>query len=188
MKELFLIITHLIFSFAVISSQLEEDESYFQLYPSENKEKPDEINFFNLKSDYYTINSSNEKDMKIINKTKRDENPIKNLSSIIKFGDRFLIKTCFGPDKIVEIKYVNSGEFFSPKDDYFMQLKKNLKNIKYCYSTPVRNPIKPNEYFIIFYWAESSRDSGIELYSHKYIIFDLSNKSFWKSKNFKLSR
>ena len=182
MKDIFLIITHLIFSFAVISSQLEEDESYFQLYPSENKEKPDEINFFNLKSEYYTINSSDEKDMKIINKTKRDENPIKNLSSIIKFGDRFLIKTCFGPDKIVEIKEVNSGEFFSPKDDYFMQLKKNLKNIKYCYSTPVRNPIKPNEYFIIFYWAESSRDSGIELYSHKYIIFDPSTKVFGKVK------
>jgi hypothetical protein len=177
MKGLFLIITHLIFSFAVISSQLEEDESYFQLNPSENKEKPDEINFFNLKSEYYKINIIDEDEIKIINKITSDITSIKNLSSIIEF-DGYLVKTCFGPDKIVEIKDKDSEKIFSPKDDYFKRLKKNLNNIKYCFSTAMKNPINSNEYFIITYWTESTSWGTMEIYTHKYIVFTPSSKVF----------
>ena len=177
MKALILLHTFLIASIVVLSTGLEDDEFYFQLYPSENEEKPEEINFYNLKSEYYTIISSDEEDMKI-HKATIDEIPIKNLSSITEFGDRFLIKTCFGPDKIIEIKDKNSDEILSPKDEYFKHLKKNLKNIKYCYSTAVKNPIKSNEYFIITYWTESLSSGTIEIYNHKYIIFIPRTKVF----------
>ena len=40
MKALVLLHTFLIASIVVLSSGLEDDEFYFQLYPSENEEKP----------------------------------------------------------------------------------------------------------------------------------------------------
>jgi len=178
MKKLTSIILYFFFSSVLLSSQREEDKYYIQLYPSENKEKPEELNFFNLKSEYYTINSTDKEDMKIINKVTSNETPIKHLSSVIKFNNRFLIKTCFGPDKIVEIKDENNGEIFTPKDDYFKKLKNNLENVKYCYSTALKNPLKENEYSLITYWTESSSSSGIEIYTHKYILFNPSTKTF----------
>jgi len=178
MKKLTSIILYFFFSSVLLSSQREEDKYYIQLYPSENKEKPEELNFFNLKSEYYTINSTDKEDMKIINKVTSNETPIKHLSSVIKFNNRFLIKTCFGPDKIVEIKDENNGESFTPKNDYFKKLKNNLENVKYCYSTALKNPLKENEYSLITYWTESSSSSGIEIYTHKYILFNPSTKTF----------
>ena len=177
MKARVLIITYIIISIIVLSSGLEEDDFYFQLSPSENKDNPEEINFFNLKSEFYKINIIDEDEIKIINKVTSDVTPIKNLSSIIEF-DGYLVKTCFGPDKIIEINDTNSDLIFSPKDDYFKQLKKNLNNIKYCYSTTMKNPINPNEYFIITYWTESTSWGTMEIYTHKYIIFTPSTKVF----------
>ena len=109
MKALVLLITYIIISIIVLSSGLEEDDFYFQLNPSENKDNLEEINLFNLKSEFYKINIIDEDEIKIINKATSDVTPIKNLSSIIEF-DGYLVKTCFGPDKIVEIKDKNSEE------------------------------------------------------------------------------
>ena len=178
MKTLTLIFLYFISFITVLSSQNEEDKYFFQLYPSENKDKPEELNFFNLKSEYYTINSTDKEDMKITNRVISNEIPIKHLSSVVLFNKRFLIKTCFGPYKIVEIKDENNGEIFTPKDDYFKHVKKNLENIKYCYSTAIKNPLKENEYLLFTYWTESSSSNGIEIYSHKYILFNPSSKVF----------
>ena len=177
MNLLILILTYLNFIYLVLSNNLVENDYYFQLYQSEKKEKPEEINLFNLKSEYYKINSTDGENMEIINKITKDTIPINSLSSIILFKDRFLIKTCFGPDKIVEIKDEN-GEIFTPKSEYFKRLKKNLENIKYCYSTPVKNPNKSNEYLIATYWVESSIIGDKEIYTHKYILFTPSTKEF----------
>ena len=178
MKTLTLIFLYFISFTSVLSSQNEEDKYYIQLYPSEDKDKPEELNFFNLKSEYYTINSTDKEDMKITNRVISNETPIKHLSSVILFNKRFLIKTCFGPYKIVEIKDENNGEIFTPKDDYFKHVKKNLENIKYCFSTAIKNPLKENEYLLFTYWTESSSSNGIEIYSHKYILFNPSSKVF----------
>ena len=161
----------------ILSYPLEENDYYFQLYPSENKERPEEINFFTLKSEFYTISTTDAENMKITNKVISNETPIKNISSIMKFDNKFLIKTCFGPDKIIEIKDENS-EIFRPNDDYFKRLKKNLENIKYCYSTALENPIKKAEYLIVTYWTESSEGNGAEIYSHKFIIFNPLTKTY----------
>ena len=177
MKALVLLITYIIISIIVVSSGLEEDDFYFQLSRSGNKDNPEEINLFNLKSEFYKINIIDEDEIKIINKVTSDVTPIKNLSSIIEF-DGYLVKTCFGPDKIVEIKDTNSEKIFIPKDDYFKRLKKNLNNIKYCFSTAMKNPINSNEYFIITYWTESSSWGTVEIYTHKYIVFTPSTKVF----------
>ena len=177
MNLLILILTYLNFIYLVLSNNLVENDYYFQLYQSENKEKPEEINLFNLKSEYYKINSTDGENMEIINKITSDTIPINSLSSIILFDDRFLIKTCFGPDKIVEIKDEN-GVIFTPKCEYFKRLKKNLENIKYCYSTPVKNHNRSNEYFIATYWVESSIIGDEEIYTHKYILFIPSTKEF----------
>ena len=178
MKTLTLIFLYFISFTSVLSSPNEEDKYFFQLYPSENKDKPEELNFFNLKSEYYTINSTDKEDMKITNRVISNETPIKHLSSVVLFNKRFLIKTCFGPYKIVEIKDENNGEIFTPKDDYFKHVKKNLENIKYCYSTAIKNPLKENEYLLLTYWTESSSSNGIEIYTHKYILFNPSSKVF----------
>ena len=173
-----LIIIYIIFSYPVLSNEFVNDKFYFQLYPSENKDKPEEFNLFNLNSEFYTIDSTDTENMIIINSiVKNDETPIQNLSSIIEFDNRFLIKTCFKPGKIIEIIDENS-QIFSPNNDYFEQLQESLENIKYCYSTALENPIKPKEYLIVTYWTESFNIKGIEIYSHKYIIFNLNTKTF----------
>ena len=50
----------------VVSYKTEEDKNYFQLYPSEDKEKPYLFHVYNLKSQFLTVNSTEGDDMKII--------------------------------------------------------------------------------------------------------------------------
>ena len=101
MKILFLLI-YLLNS--VFSYEKEEDKNYFQLYPSEDKDTPYLFHIYDLNSVFLTVNSTDGEDMKIIKKDiKENEIPIKDLSSVIQYKEQFLVKTCFGPNKIVEI-------------------------------------------------------------------------------------
>ena len=171
MLKLFLL---LLSSIPILS--LENDKYFFQLYPSEASDKPYLFHIINSESVKYTINSTDEHNMMVISQAKNDEIPMMHLSSIIKIDDKFLIKTGFGPNKLLEIIDEND-ESFIPKDDYFKNIKNNLENIKYCYSTAVKNPLS-NGYLIVTYWTENTKIGGKETYEHKYILFDPNKKSY----------
>ena len=154
MNLLHLFIYFLFLTSSAISYKLEEDKCYFQLYPSEDRDKPYQFHIFNLNSEFATINSTDGENMKFISTVKRAETPIKHLSSVIKYNNRFLIKTCFGPNKIVEIIDENNGQSYTPDNIYFKNVQNNLEGIEYCYSTVLQSPFKYNEYVIVTYWNE----------------------------------
>ena len=139
MKSKISIILLISFITLITSNELLENKYYFLVSPSDKKNTPNIFYFYNLNEDMYTINSTELENMKIIGKAKSQENPIKNLSSVLKYEDKLLIKTCFAPKKIIEIIDENN-EIFKPTDDYFKNIKNNLDNIKYCYSTIMMNP------------------------------------------------
>ena len=93
----------LIYVFNTVASyETEEDKNYFQLYPSEDKGKPYLFHVYNLKSQFLTVNSTEGENMKIIQNIARSNETVKkDLSSVILYDDTFLVKTCFGPNKIV---------------------------------------------------------------------------------------
>ena len=160
-----------------VSYKQEEDKNYFQLSPSE---KPYQLDIYNLNKEYITINSTESENMKIIKQTtKEDEIPIKDLSSIIVYKNQFIVKTCFGPNKIVEI-IDEENQVLTPNDDYFKNVKNNLENIKYCYSTSIANPYLPSEFTIVTYWTELKIQNGKEIYTHKSILFIPRTKTFSK--------
>ena len=162
----------------VVSYETEEDKNYFQLYPSEDKGKPYLFHVYNLKSQFLTVNSTEGENMKIIqNITRSNEAVKKDLSSVILYDDTFLVKTCFGPNKIVEILDENN-EAYTPKDDYFNSVTNNLENIKYCYSTIFKNPYRVSEHVIATYWTDFKVEGGKEIYNHSVILFYPKQKSF----------
>ena len=160
-----------------VSYKQEEDKNYFQLSPSD---KPYHLDIYNLNKEFITINSTESENMKIIKQTtKEDEIPIKDLSSIIVYKNQFIVKTCFGPNKIVEI-IDEENQVLTPNDDYFKNVKNNLENIKYCYSTSIANPYLPSEFTIVTYWTEFQIQNGKEIYTHKSILFIPRTKTFSK--------
>ena len=164
---------------SAFSYETEEDKNYFQLYPSEDKDTPYLFHIYDLNSVFSTVNSTDGEDMKIIKSViKENEIPIKDLSSVIQYKEQFLVKTCFGPNKIVEI-IDEKKEIFTPMDDYFKNVK-NLKNIKYCYSTSINNPYIVSEHTIVIFWTEFKVEGNKEIYTHKSILFFPRTKSFSK--------
>ena len=162
------LILFLLFTLNYISkSQNDLDEKYFfQLYPSRDKIKPYLFYMSIHNSRLITINSTEKENCSIIENIKINEYPIKDLSSVFLFNETFLIKTCFGPDKIVEI--------IDEKNETFINYSKNnLNNTKFCYSTTIYNPYNAlfNETIIITYWIEFTINEGKEKYIHKCILF-----------------
>ena len=182
MNLLYLFIQFLFLTNSVLSYKLEEDKCYIQLYPSEDKDKPYQFHFFNLKSEFSTVNSTDGENMNIISTQTRAKTAIKQLSSVIKFNNRFLINTCFGPKNIVEIIDENDGRTYTPNYIYFRNVKNNLEDIEYCFSTVVTNPLMNNDFFIVTYWTEKINSNGINTYSHKMISFNPSTKTFGEIK------
>ena len=152
------------------SEEILEDKYYFQLYPS--LENGQSFLFYAYTSDSrkLIINSTYGDKCSITDGGKVNEYPIKGLSSVIAFNNSLLIKTCFGPDKIVEI--VNQkNETFTHKRTTANNQNQNLDNIKFCYSNSIYNPQNSNENIIITYWTEFVLWNGKEKYIHKCILF-----------------
>ena len=160
--------------FNVYNSQ--ESDNFFLLYPSEDKSKPYQLHLFNSESEISIINSTDEENMQFISKTKTNNKPIKHLSSVFKYNDKFLIKTCFSPNKIIEIIDEN-GQSFTPTNNA------HFKNIEFCYSCIMKNPYTISEFFIVTYWTESANTNGKETYYHYFITFNIKEKTFSEVKN-----
>ena len=76
-----------------------KEKYFFQLYPSNDDEKPYIFYVYTPTKNFLTINSTEGENCKIIEDKLVDEYPIIGLSSAHSFNDTFLIKTCFGPNK-----------------------------------------------------------------------------------------
>ena len=175
-KQYYPILIFLYLTQIIKTQDLDDEKYYFQIYPSESEEESYAFHLYSQSVDSL-INSTNEDPMEIIRTTQSKETPIKHLSSMMTYKNKFLIKTCFGPKKIIEIKDSNK-ETFSPENDYFKNVQNNLENIKYCFTTRIYNPEKLTEDIIITYWTEAINENGVETYAHKSILFYPDTKKF----------
>ena len=161
-----------ILNFYAKAEDLLEDKYFFQLYPSRNNELTNI--FYAYTPDYklMTINSISAEDFNIEHTTV-NECVIKGLSSVIIFKNSLLIKTCFGPDKIVEIIDEENNSFLHTNtytENGFTSTR-SLNNIKFCYSSLIYDPSNSNNLVIITYWTEFNIKNNKENYEHKCILF-----------------
>ena len=178
MRKMTLLLVLLYLIYSISSYELEDEKNYFQLCPPEDKDKSYIFQFID-KELVHTINTTEGENLKEIKKSPiSDKTPIQKLSSVIQYKNKnsFIINTCFGPNKIVEIIDENK-EKLSPQDDYFKKLK-SLENIEYCYSTSIANPYRVGEYTIVIYWTEKTEIQGKKNYIHRSILFFPTTKKF----------
>ena len=152
------------------ADNIDDFQYYFQIYPSQNKEKSYLFHVYTPNYQFLTIDTTKDEKSSIIENKKINEYLYNNISKILLYNETLLIKTCFGPDIIVEIINEKNETFFHKKnkaDNY-------LNNIKYCYSTVVNNS-KEGEIWIITYWVEKEVDGN---YHHKSVIFYPKTKKF----------
>ena len=170
-RQIFFIFLLLIIQ-RIKSDESNEQKYYFQLYPSLDQEEPYYLYAQNNKN-IIVINSTDGENMNIIEKEAIQENKYGNISSVYLIDDDYLVKTCFGPNKLMEVQNKNKGKFI-----YFYN---NFQKIKYCYSTKIYNPYinktYPDEYVIITYWTEIDENNK-EKYYHKSILFYPQSNSF----------
>ena len=162
---------NLLLLFIIIKCDTEDQKYYFQFYPSQDKDKPYLFYAYTPPSNFITFNATEKDNCTIIDNTKITESAIKNLSSVIIYNKDLVIKTCFNPDILVEIK----------NDTTNKKKSKILSNVKYCYSTAIYSPnSKSNkiEYSIITYWIEYELKNGKEIYAHKCVLYDINSKTF----------
>ena len=157
-----------------------EDKFYFQLYPSINEDKSYLFHAYTPDNKFITINSTEREDCQKIEEIPSNEKPIKGLSSVILFksdNHKLLIRTCFAPDKIVEI-IDEKKETYIHKNNNINTITQSLDNIKYCYSTSIINPQNENQAIIMTYWTDFILKNGKEKYTHKAILFNPDTKLF----------
>ena len=173
MSKLFNFILFLFFQDIVKSNNADENKYSFQLYPSWGQNTP-YIFYAQANNELITINSTEGENCNIIERKEIEEYSYKDLSSVNIIDDNYLVKSCFGPDKLVEIIYINK--------ETFIHNNNNLKNIMFCYSTKVYNPLNnkehSDEYVIITYWTEIKSITDRVRYSHKCILFYPESKTF----------
>ena len=151
-----------------------EDDYYFQLCPSFNKKTPYLFHAFTPNYELLNINSSIGEDCSY-KKEKVNESSYNNLSKVNVYNNSLLIKTCFGPNKIVEI--INEkNETFLYENNYLENGLPSLGNIKYCYSTAFYNKKNTSEVIIATYWVSETANE----YVHKIKLFYPEKKQFYE--------
>ena len=169
-KQLILLLIFMLNNIIKADNSL-EDKYYFQLFPSNNKEKPYLFYAYIPTSNLVTINSTEGADCNIIENKTVNEYSIKDLSSVSSLNDILLIKTCFGPDKIVEL--------INKKSETFAYKKNNFKdNVTFCYTTMILDPLNQKDYVIMTYWTEFYLKNREKKYKHLCIIFNPITESF----------
>ena len=149
---------------------------FFTIYPNKNSQTPYILNVNTANKEYLKINCSEVNSKNMIKKEASNDYANSNISSVFFYENEYIIKTCFGSNKIVEIKPQN--ETNSQSSIYFSDNKNISKDFIYCYSTIINNPDSKNPKFkaVITYWVEEL--SNENKYSHKCILFYLDSKKF----------
>lgn len=108
------LILFLILQNIIKSEEADETKYLFQLYNSHNEESP---NYFYAQTNekLITINATEGDNNEIINIETSNDYLYKDISSVSLIDDIYLIKTCFGPNKLVEVIYKNKETFLTIK-------------------------------------------------------------------------
>ena len=161
------------------SSQYNDfDKYFFTLYTSKNPLNS-HILYADTHSQHLTIdlflNNNN-----MIKKEPSTDYTNANISSIFFYENEYLVKTCFGSNKIVEIIPQSELGAQNNNSNYIFMTENNInitKNFIYCYTTKINNPnsnIK-DPYSIVTYWVEfNSRRE----YMHRCVLFYPNSKEF----------
>ena len=151
----------------------EKDEKYlFVLYPSKKNQTPSIFYGNNPNSEFLTINGTNENNMKIYKEATNDY-IYKNISSVLLYENKYLIKTCFGPNKIMEIisqDDLDKKETQKIKNNYTSKNNFDIdKNLVFCYSSIIKNPDKnyQDEKAIITFYIEKNEINNSKNYFYK---------------------
>ena len=129
-----------------IEANENEYKFFFKLYSSHDQEEPYYL-YAQTNKNLIVINSTEGENMNIKEKKVIEEYTYKDISSISLIDNIYLVKTCFGPNKLMEVEYKNKQKFFYKYN--------NFEKIKFCYSTKIVNSYitskNPDEYVIITY-------------------------------------
>ena len=145
---------------------------FFNMYPSKGSQTPYILHVNTPSSEKLKIDFSKiDEENVIIKETSTDyANP--NISSVFFYEDEYLVKTCFGSNKLVEIIPQKEMETINENSKYvFSSDDINISNnLVYCYSTTINNPVKTitDSKAIITYWVEIN---SIKEYNHKCVLF-----------------
>ena len=157
----------------------ENDQKYFfTMYPSQNSQESYISYAHAANSEFLTINALKSKDVQIQKETS-DDVIYKNISSILIYEKKYLIRTCFGPNKIMEV--ISQDDSEKKETQKFKSSYTSEKNfdednhIVFCYSSIIENPDNnfPDKKAIITFYTEIIKkdNSSEKEYSHKYILF-----------------
>ena len=173
MSKLFNFILFLFFQDIIKSDNIDENKYSFQLYSSWDQNHPYYF-YAHANNELITINSTEGENCNIIERKEIEEYSYKDKSSASIIDNTYLVKTCFGPNKLVEIIYKNK--------ETFTMNNNNFNNIKFCYTTKIHNPditeVHPEEYVLITYWTEIESITNKIRYAHKCILFYPESKTF----------
>ena len=154
------------------------DKYFFTLYSSKNAINS-HILHVDTNSQHLTIDLFQNNNNMIKYESSTDYSNA-NISSIFFYEDEYLVKTCFGSNKIVEIIPKSELEAQNNNSNYIFMTENNInitRNFIYCYSTKIANPnsnIK-EPYSIVTYWVEfNSRRE----YTHRCVLFYPISKVF----------
>jgi len=169
--------------FEKVKSVQENDFSkyFFAMYIKKSTTAPYILHANTHNSEHLTIDLSKDDVSDMITKEPTSDYTNANFSSTYYYGDEYLVKTCFGSNKIVEIIPQNESESMT----YKFNTENNMNisdNFVYCYSTNITNPDKTIQETsaIITYWVEYTSQKK---YNHKCVLFYPSSKKFSKSYN-----
>ena len=167
----------ILFSFS-INKSTKDNGYFFNMYPSQSNQTPYIIYANTPFSELLTFNASDENNEMISEAI--DEYTYSNISSVFLYKNQYLVKTCFGPNKIMEVipkdnvdkkKETTSLNFVFKSQTNF----KDSNSIAFCYSTVIKNLNKdiPDEKAIITFWSEINKEKTTlpKEYQLKYILF-----------------
>ena len=179
----------LLFSFssqATNKIEMEIQKYYFTMYPTQKNETPYILYANNPYSDFLTINTTDENGSQI-KKESTNEYTYQNISSVLLYKNEYLVKTCFGPNKLVEvISQKDLGSKKETQEQKYLFNSENILNdtnsIVFCYTSIIKNPDNslPDKNAIITFWSEiNTKKLGSEReYFHKYVLFYPETKRF----------
>ena len=185
LKHLFCFLILFIFSTQENANTEKEQNYFFTMYSSQNNQTPYILYANTPFSEFLTINASDSKNINI-KKENTSEYIYKNISSVLLYEKDYLVKTCFGPNKIMEIiSQDNIGKKETQNKEYiYTSNVENYieNNVVFCYSSIIKNP--DNKYqdkkAIITFLTEKNENkenSKIE-YSYKALLFYPNSKDF----------
>ena len=191
-KHIYLFILLFIFSIQHNNVLIDPDDKYYySMFPSQDIKNPYILYANNPFSEFLTINI----ERGYISEIEREEVEdyyFKNISSILLYKKKYLVKTCFAPNKLLEIlslddiaKKKETQKFkytFTSTNDF-----NDTYSIVFCYSSIIKNPDKNSseEDAIITFWTENvTIDNSQDEFSHKYILFYPGTLTFSEIKTF----